>query len=94
MLGQQPVSNRDRSHHPGQSESLRSCRAWVEQERVAEPFVLWLMGVTEDTDVWPGAIKKTLPIFGQLSGFKYDMPDRDSKPFSSMIASVGNPLSS
>ena len=37
------------------------------------------MGVAKNTNVWSGTIEKRSSIFGQLSRFKHDMPDRDAE---------------
>lgn len=37
------------------------------------------MGMAEDTDVRSRTIEKRSSLFGQLSGFKHHMPDRDAE---------------
>jgi hypothetical protein len=71
--------DRNFSDQPGQLEPLWTCRSWIEQQRVTEPFILRLMRMTKDTDVWSGTIEKSSSLFGQLSSFKYNMPDGDAE---------------
>lgn len=60
-----------------QFESLWSCRARVEQQRITEPFVLRLVGMTEDTNVRSSAIQKCSSFFRELSSFIDDMTNGD-----------------
>ena len=71
-------TDREQSHPSRQLEALRTSRSGIEQQRVSEPFVLRLMRMTEDTDVRPGPIEKRFSLFGQLSRFKHDVPNRDA----------------
>ena len=79
MSHRQANSDRDPSQHAWQCESLRPRRSGIEQQRITEPFILGLMGVAKNTNVWSGTIEKRSSIFRQLFRFKHDMPDRDAE---------------
>ena len=70
-------TEREKSQPSWQFEPLRTRRSWIEQQRLPEPFILRLMRMTEDADVWSGAIEKRSSLLGQLSSFTYNMSDRD-----------------
>ena len=70
-------TEREKSQPSWQLEPLRTRRSWIEQQRLPEPFILRLMRMTEDADVWSGAIEKRSSLLGQLSSFTYNMSDRD-----------------
>lgn len=63
-------TDREDSQPSWQLEPLRTRRSWIEQQHVPEPFILRLMRVTEDADVWSGTIEKRFSFFGQLASFK------------------------
>jgi hypothetical protein len=72
-----PRENKD-AQAPWQRESLRSCRSWIEEQRLAERFRFGLVRVTEDADVRSFAIQKGSSILRELPAFILNMTDGDA----------------
>ena len=72
-----PRENKD-AHTPWQLESLRTCRSWIEQDHLAQPFNFRLVRVAKDTDVRSFAIQKGSPVFRELAAFIQNMTDGDA----------------
>ncbi|MGZ8405233.1 MAG: hypothetical protein ACXWWB_06160, partial [Nitrospira sp.] len=58
VLRPQANSHGDPPDHPGQCEARWSRRSGIEQQRITKPFILGLMGVAKNTNVWSGTIEK------------------------------------
>ena len=60
--------NKD-AHTPWKFESLRTCRSWIEQQCLTEPFGFRLVGMAKDADVRLFALKKRSPVLREFPAF-------------------------
>jgi len=72
------VRNRQDPQRAGQVKPLGAGRAGIEEQRVAEPLRLGLMGVAEDADVGPFSLQERAPILSEFPAFVQDVSKRNS----------------
>jgi hypothetical protein len=79
MDGRHGLSRNDKDAQPArQLESLRSCRSWIEEQCLAEPFNFRLVRVTEDADIRLFTIQKGSPVSCELPAFIHHMPESNT----------------